>query len=64
MHLYFDAYANYIFLFTYSENRFYPPSHPSLLANAFENLTTLSLNQTGITWKEVILYKEHVQYVQ
>ncbi|XP_040206660.1 tubulin-specific chaperone E isoform X5 [Rana temporaria] len=37
-----------------SENRFYPPSHPSLLANAFENLTTLSLNQTGITWKEVL----------
>ncbi|XP_073483687.1 tubulin-specific chaperone E isoform X5 [Aquarana catesbeiana] len=37
-----------------SENRFYLPSHPSLLANAFENLTTLSLNQTGITWKEVL----------
>ncbi|XP_077342651.1 tubulin-specific chaperone E isoform X8 [Lithobates pipiens] len=37
-----------------SENRFYLPSHPSLLTNAFENLTTLSLNQTGITWKEVL----------
>ncbi|KAM5164626.1 tubulin-specific chaperone E isoform 2-T2 [Mantella aurantiaca] len=40
--------------FTCSENRFYLPSHPSSLTNAFENLTALSLNQTGITWKEVL----------
>ncbi|XP_018426854.1 PREDICTED: tubulin-specific chaperone E [Nanorana parkeri] len=37
-----------------SENRFYFPSQPSSLTNAFGNLRVLSLNHTGITWKKVL----------
>ncbi|XP_075059418.1 tubulin-specific chaperone E isoform X2 [Mixophyes fleayi] len=37
-----------------SENRLHLSSNPSCLAQAFGNMTVLSLNRTGITWTEVL----------